>query len=199
MSPARRAGWISSLLLVTSLSAAACDGDGAGPGGGGGAGGGGGGGSGAEDPFAAPLGCASGEQWNPSGQAGVDMNPGKACLACHAQEGKGPMLHVAGTVYPLGHETDLCHGIDGTSPEFSDVKVEITDANGQVHTLKIYPTGNFGREQAGFAYPYTARVVSSKGERVMNGPQEIGDCNLCHTAAGGGNGSDAPGRIVMPL
>lgn len=151
------------------------------------------------DPFAAPLGCQSGKEWNPESEEGVNMNPGMACISCHKQEKEGPMLHVAGTVYPLGHETDKCFGIDGTSPDFSDVKVEIKDANGQVYTLKIYPTGNFGMEKAGFAYPYTAKVVSSKGERVMNEAQEIGDCNLCHTAAGGGNGSKAPGRIVMPL
>ena len=126
------------------------------------------------------------------------MNPGMACIACHKKEGEGPLFRVAGTVYASGHETDRCYGINGTT-DYSDVKVEITDANGVVSTLSVGTTGNFSLSKAGFAYPYKARVVSSKGERVMNAEQTDGDCNGCHTQDAGGNGSMAPGRIVVPL
>lgn len=155
------------------------------------------------DPFAAPPGCQSGKQWNPEGKEGSLMNPGMACISCHqkeaAEEPEVPIFAVAGTVYPLGHETDYCYGVDGTSPDFAGVKVVVTDANGQAYTLDVGATGNFSLSKLGFAYPYTAKVVSPAGERVMNEAQQSGDCNLCHTATGGGNGSMAPGRIVVPL
>ncbi len=150
-----------------------------------------------DDPFANPVGCLSGQTWN-SNQEGSRMNPGMACIACHKKEGEGPLFRVAGTVYASGHETDRCYGINGTT-DYSDVKVEITDANGVVSTLSVGTTGNFSLSKAGFAYPYKARVVSSKGERVMNAEQTDGDCNGCHTQDAGGNGSMAPGRIVVPL
>ena len=152
-----------------------------------------------EDPFANPVGCESGQTWNPQVEEGSQMNPGKACIQCHKAEGEGPIFKVAGTVYPSGHETDYCYGINGTSPDFTDVRVEITDANGVVSSLKVGTTGNFSLSKAGFAYPYKAKVTSAKGERVMNGEQMDGDCNKCHTQDAGGNGSTAPGRIVVPL
>ena len=151
-----------------------------------------------EDPFANPVGCLSGKNWNPNGPEGNTMNPGKACIACHKAEGEGPIFRVAGTVYASGHETDYCYGINGAT-DFSDVRVEITDANGVVSSLKVGSTGNFSLSKAGFAYPYKAKVTSSKGERVMNAEQTSGDCNTCHTQDAGGAGSMAPGRIVVPL
>jgi hypothetical protein len=153
-----------------------------------------------QDPFAGPLSCTSGKTWNPGWDEGVQMNPGKACNSCHRKSGEGeaPIYAIAGTVYPTGHEPDYCYGVDGASQGFQDVLVQITDANGAVYSLRPGKTGNFWLRQAGFAAPYTAKVVSSAGERSMNSAQTIGDCNLCHTASGGGNGSAAPGRIVVP-
>ena len=129
------------------------------------------------------------------------MNPGKACIACHKASGEpdAPKFNVAGTVYPSGHETDYCYGIDGKSADYSDVIVEITDANNVVHELHPGTTGNFSLISAAFATPYKAKVKSAKGERVMGEAQTDGDCNGCHTVNGGGNGSKAPGRIVVPL
>lgn len=150
------------------------------------------------DPFSNPAGCETGKTWT-SNQEGPQMNPGMACISCHKAEGEGPLFRVAGTVYGSGHETDKCYGVNGNSPDFADVVIEITDANNVVSTLKPGATGNFSLEKSGFAYPYKARVVSSKGERVMNEAQNDGDCNGCHTEAGGGKGSLAPGRIVIPL
>lgn len=152
-----------------------------------------------EDPFANPQGCVTGKTWNPQGEEGKTMNPGKACNSCHKSEGEGPIFKVAGTVYASGHETDYCYGIDGTSPDYSDVRVEVTDANGIVSSISVGSTGNFSLQKTGFAYPYTAKVVSSKGERAMNAAQTEGDCNTCHTVDAGGAGSMAPGRIVIPL
>ncbi len=151
------------------------------------------------DPFANPAGCLTGKKWNPNSPEGSQMNPGLACIQCHKSEGEGPIFKVAGTVYASGHEDNYCYGVSVTSPDYADVVVEITDNNGVVYNLKPGTTGNFSLSKAGFAYPYKARVVSGKGERLMNAEQTDGDCNGCHNAAGGGNGSTAPGRIVIPL
>ncbi|MEZ4312381.1 MAG: hypothetical protein R3F14_30495 [Polyangiaceae bacterium] len=155
------------------------------------------------DPFAAPIGCESGATWDPQSEEGPLMNPGEACITCHKNETNSfempPIFLVAGTVYPSGHESELCYGIDGTSPDFADVVVQVTDANGAQLNLKPNKTGNFYLEEAeSFVLPYTAKVVSSKGERAMTASQTDGDCNACHTVEGGGNGSMAPGRIVIP-
>lgn len=171
------------------------------PSGGCGDGGGGGGGT-APDPFAEPSACVSGETWT-SDEEGDEMNPGEACLSCH-REDDGPDLILGGTVYPNGHAPDDCYGIDGRSGPYADVQVWITDARGTTHRLDVGRTGNFLLEEAdGFAMPYTAKVVDLSvdppAERAMGEAQEHGDCNLCHTEDGGGDGSDAPGRILIPL
>ncbi|MBK8251199.1 MAG: hypothetical protein IPK82_00835 [Polyangiaceae bacterium] len=154
------------------------------------------------DPFGVPVGCESGKEWNPQAEEGPPMNPGEACINCHktSNEADAPIFLVAGTVYPWGHESKYCYGIDGTDPNFADVHVEVTDANGVVFNLSVGQTGNFYLEEAeSFVTPYTAKVVSSKGERAMTASQTDGDCNGCHTQDGGGNGSMAPGRIVIPF
>lgn len=46
------------------------------------------------------------------------------------------------------------------------------------------------------AKPYTAKVVSDVGERLMVTPHQDGDCNKCHTADGA---EGAPGRVVVPF
>lgn len=130
-----------------------------------------------------------------------DMYPGRACNACHAKGEEGEVIKqfaAAGTVYPTGHEPDNCLGIDGVA--LSDVVVEVTGADGAVYTAHPRKSGNFVIEGVTIALPYTAKIVSSKGERVMSEPQTDGDCNLCHTDAGTSSmGSGvAPGRMVVP-
>lgn len=154
------------------------------------------------DPaFAGPSTCTSGKFWGANNYGGDEaMQPGKACNACHASPPPGegeplPIFTAAGTVYPTGHEPDLCYGIDGKVA--SDVVVHIVGADGVDHLRHVGPTGNFYYKGA-LKLPYTARVVSSNGVRVMSQPQMDGDCNLCHTDAAGGDGSTAPGRIVVP-
>lgn len=163
------------------------------------------------DPLNADPICTSGSFWpkdppneKPSGDPA--MYPGQACISCHAQwDPAEPELafYFAGTVYPTGHEPDACAGVNGVS--LADVSVVIEDAVGAVYTLKPNASGNFylGPAELGAqplpTFPYTAKVVSSLGERVMNGEQTDGDCNGCHTQDGGGNGSMAPGRITLPF
>lgn len=165
------------------------------------------GGASADDPFAQPSTCVSGQTWW-GDEEGDDMNPGQACNTCHrkeAAEGEddAPILVVGGTVYPNGHAPDDCFGIDGYADPYAQIEVWITDAAGTTHRLGVGRTGNFLLEEAeGFVLPYTARVVDlavdPPAERVMVEAQSDGDCNLCHTEDGSGDGSDAPGRIMIP-
>jgi hypothetical protein len=120
------------------------------------------------------------------------MRPGEACIACHTSEGEGPRYAIAGTLFPTGHEPDDCNGLPG---EPGGLKVIITDANGQEHELTPNSVGNFFLG-GNLATPYTAKVVSDAGERLMLTPQQDGDCNKCHTADGI---SGAPGRVVVPF
>ncbi|RMG93426.1 MAG: hypothetical protein D6705_18730 [Deltaproteobacteria bacterium] len=124
------------------------------------------------------------------------------CIHCHTKpsdfggfEG-GPSFVVAGTVYPTGHEPDLCNGVDGG---VDHVAVVLTDANGVEFSIPVNGVGNFFATYAdlpsGFTDPIHAKVVSDKGERVMVAALTSGDCNSCHTQDGA-NG--APGRIVAP-
>ncbi len=115
------------------------------------------------------------------------MYPGEACLDCHRREREGPNFAAAGTVYPRIHDDHGCVGESG-------ITVEITDANGQVHTARTNSTGNFEFRRS-FALPYTARVYSSAGESVMIAAQTDGDCNSCHTMEGL---EGAPGRMFIP-
>lgn len=158
-----------------------------------------------EDPFAQPSACESGRFWT-SDEEGDDMNPGQACNKCHAEERNegeedAPLLVIGGTVYPNGHSPDDCYGIDGSADPFRGVQVVVTDATGRAYTLDVRRTGNFVLDEAEeFVFPYTAKVVDTQtgAERVMVDEPTHGDCNLCHTEAGSGDGSDAPGRILVP-
>lgn len=143
-----------------------------------------------EDPLGAAATCSSEMYW----QRGENdrMRPGEACIACHTAEGEGPRYAIAGTLFPTGHEPNDCNGISGTA---SGAKVVITDANGQDHELTPNSVGNFFLN-GNLAKPYTAKVVSDAGERLMVTPQQDGDCNKCHTAEGA---SGAPGRVVVPF
>jgi hypothetical protein len=160
----------------------ACGGSSGGDGGAAGGGGGGGGGG----PYGTPPVCTSGTTWSHGGGGSSSMNPGEACISCHASSGEAPMFGVAGTVYPTAHEPDLCYGESGIS-------VVVTDANGNVVTMTTNGSGNFSH--GSIATPYTAKVVANGKERAMASPQTSGDCNSCHTE-NGANG--APGRIIAP-
>src|SRR5262249_40921345 len=65
--------------------------------------------AGPPDPLGASPACTSGSTWTRGTQGSSDMEPGRACITCHRQEG-GPSFNVGGTVYPTGHETDDCKG-----------------------------------------------------------------------------------------
>jgi mono/diheme cytochrome c family protein len=144
------------------------------------------------NPFDAPAVCSSGRTWN-SGEDGEDlMHPGRACISCHIQNGEGeaPIFAIAGTVYPTPHEPDEC-----LSTSVGGAVVEIHDADGHAVNLSVNANGNFTYTQAGFAYPYTAKVLYQGRERAMGAVQTSGDCNGCHTQQGS---QSAPGRILLP-
>jgi len=136
----------------------------------------------------API-CTSGTTWTGGNHESPLMNPGAACIQCHAAD-EGPAFSIAGTLYPTVHEPDLCNGASGAS----GAQVVITGADGQTLTLAPNEAGNFYAETA-VALPYAARVVTAAGERAMSERQTSGDCNTCHTQNGA---SGAPGRIMLP-
>jgi len=140
------------------------------------------------DPLNTPAQCSSNQKTSycsNEGCAGLQMNPGIPCGNCHGS-------WVAGTVYPTGHEPDLCLG------KLSDsITVQVTDANGKVATTTADPsTGNFRISSRSLTAPFKAQVSSSKGTRKMNQTAPNGNCNSCHTQ-NGLNG--APGRITVPF
>jgi hypothetical protein len=127
----------------------------------------------------APAQCTSGRRWT-SGN-GPTMSPGDICQGCHG-------FTIAGTVYPTVHETGLCYGINGGA------EVVITPVCGTPITLEVNSAGNFYYTGT-VRLPFTAKVVVNGKERVMVGPQTLGDCNACHTQNGL---QGAPGRIIVP-
>jgi hypothetical protein len=149
------------------------------------------------DPFADVAQCSSGRMFVDEGFE--LMRPGGACRSCHASgsgDFAGPLFTFSGTIYPTAHEPNECFGTDGTTV---DVRVEMSDANGQSLSLPVNLAGNFfvfpDEVPAGFDPPWTAKIVANGIERVMLTPVVDGDCNLCHTQAGTQN---APGRLVAP-
>jgi hypothetical protein len=141
------------------------------------------------DPLAAAATCTSGMTWTQGDHGSAAMNPGRACITCHARM-NGPDLTIAGTLYPTGHEPDLCYGADGAD----GARIVITGADGQTITLTPVPSGNF-HLRTRVATPFTAKVMYMGRERAMTATQTSGDCNSCHTQSGA-NG--APGRITLP-
>lgn len=129
--------------------------------------------------------CASGRQWAGGNAGSPLMNPGQACIACHAAERKAPTFAAAGTVYATLTQANNCAGTaDG-------MKIELTGSDGKLTTLTPNAAGNFYLQGA-LATPYRAKLISAGGERVMAAAQTSGDCNGCHTVAGL---EGAPGRI----
>src|SRR6476661_7108614 len=55
------------------------------------------------NPFAVPPTCTSGHTWG-GGEESGSMDPGVACIQCHARSREAPRFAIAGTVYPTGHE-----------------------------------------------------------------------------------------------
>jgi hypothetical protein len=150
------------------------------------------------DPtFTGPSVCASGQSYQPSptGDVNANMDPGQACIQCHAKnQPDAPLFTVAGTVFPTGHVPDNCLPTSAQSADLTQAQVVITDKNNQTLTLSVNSNGNFYSLQT-VAFPFTAKVVYQGRTRAMATPQSTGDCNTCHTNAGSNN---APGRIALP-
>jgi hypothetical protein len=132
--------------------------------------------------------CASGTKWSGGDHGSELMHPGRDCIACHEQEGRGPRFTLAGTVHAQQHEADDCFGVSG-------VTVQVTDANQKVVlTLTTNEAGNFFTEAA-VAKPYKIQVLGSGKSNAMAAAQTSGECASCHTQEGA-NG--APGRVQAP-
>jgi len=142
----------------------------------------------APDPFAVAATCTSGTMFK--GGESAAMDPGMACVSCHAKSGEAPKFTIAGTVYPTGHEPDLCNGTNGST----GAQIVITGADGKSITLTPNNAGNFSSNGA-VTKPYQAKVTYMGRERLMIAAQTSGDCNSCHTQTGA---NMAPGRIVTP-
>jgi cytochrome c553 len=160
--------------------------------------GGSGGGVVGNDPLNAAPQCSSGRIFSSGGgedgegQTGPGMDPGQACIGCHAHN-EGPRFSLAGTVYPTGHEPNNCIA---TEPASLGAIVIVTGANGQQITVPVSGSGNFSYGGS-IALPYRAKVVDGQGhERAMAAAQTSGDCNACHTPSGA---NSAPGRVTMPM
>jgi hypothetical protein len=141
------------------------------------------------DPLDAPPTCTSGAYWTKGTRPSPDMEPGRACIACH-QINNGPLFTVAGTVYPTGHEPDDCYGTAAAG-----ATVTVRDATGKEYSFVANsPAGNFFGSPP-IVFPITARVTVNGLTRLMVGGAPSGDCNSCHTQAGQ---SAAPGRVTLP-
>ena len=144
------------------------------------------------DPFSVPPVCTSQSSWTGGDRGSASMNPGVACIGCHATTGgEAPTFTIAGTLFPTAHEPNLCNGVNGGA---TGAQVVIVGSNGQTTTLTPNAAGNFSYAGA-IALPFQAKVVYMGRERVMTAQQTVGDCNSCHTQSGA-NG--APGRIILP-
>lgn len=141
------------------------------------------------DPLLVPATCTSKTNWTSGNRGSGSMNPGMACINCHAR-GEGPRFSIAGTVYPTAHEPDRCNGANGNT----GARVVITGADGKAITLTPNAAGNFS-SNATVAKPYRAKVTYMGRERLMIAAQTSGDCNSCHTQMGA---TMAPGRLLLP-
>jgi len=150
-----------------------------------------------EDPFSVGERCTSGVTWTPGSSASRGMNPGEACVVCHAEDPNGiaPLLLFAGTVYETAHEPDDCGG--GPLHEEEKAWIEVTDKKGLILNAPVIENGNFYffAATAKIELPYTVRVIKNGYPRPMIGAATSGDCNGCHTQAGT---EGAPGRVVLP-
>lgn len=155
-------------------------------------------GGGPVDPFSLPPTCSSGKTWTSGNKGSKNMNPGQACLTCHAKDFEAPDFAIAGTVYATGHEPNNCNGQASTSSEVEGAVVVVTDATGKEFAMKVETSsGNFFSKVpvAAVKFPIGARVEYAGKVRAMKGAVPTGDCNSCHTQDGS---QGAPGRVVLP-
>lgn len=152
------------------------------------------------DPvFGAPPQCSSNRTWTGGNSGSSQMRPGEACIACHRLNVDAPTFAIAGTVYPTGHEPDLC---DGTAA--AGATVTVTDKNKVSHSTTVNSAGNFYIDAGAFsgwpAFPITATVTFNGKTRSMGTAVPSGDCNACHTQDGTSVGGIAapPGRVALP-
>jgi len=142
------------------------------------------------DPLNAMPTCTSMTTWKNGNKGSSSMNPGMACITCHKSGGEGPSFSIAGTVFPTGHEPNLCNSSIGTA----GARIVIIGADGKMTTLTPNAAGNFSSNTA-IKTPYQAKVTYQGRERLMQTAQSSGDCNSCHTQSGS---MMAPGRITAP-
>jgi len=109
-------------------------------------------------------------------------NPaGRACLNCHGDSGGAPTFAAAGTVY------------EGTKPAVG-AEVRAIDAEGTAYSAYTDADGNFffrATATALLELPAMVGARSAKGTRLMSTAAPKGNCNECHSTAGGA------GRIVV--
>jgi mono/diheme cytochrome c family protein len=138
------------------------------------------------------LTCTSNQHWTLGNEESPDMNPGQACISCHASgiEEEGPLFAFGGTVFPGLHDEDDCYG---STP--AGTTVVVTDAVGRVFQVPVRPRGNFYQEATTISFPIRAEVRRGDQVLAMKDPVGTGDCNTCHSAEGA---EGAPGRILGP-
>ena len=121
------------------------------------------------------------------------MRPGRACITCHASQEEAPRFTIAGTLYPTGHEPNLCNGVNGTT----GARVVIVDAANRTVTLTPNAAGNF-MYTGSITTPYHAKVTYQGRERIMpvaqsSEPDAIRTTQRSHSAS-------TPSRdIVTPV
>jgi len=152
------------------------------------------------DPvFGAPPQCSSNRSWTGGNSGSAQMRPGEACIGCHKLNTDAPSFAIAGTVYPTGHEPNLC---DGTAA--AGATVTVTDKNKVSHTATVNSAGNFSINAGAFSgwpvFPITATVSFNGKTRSMGTAVPSGDCNSCHSPDGTAVGGIAapPGRVALP-
>jgi hypothetical protein len=154
------------------------------------------------DPFAVAPKCTSGVTWTRGDNGSASMQPGEACVACHAK-GEGPRLAFGGTLYPSAHEPSQCYGVDGVRTA-QGATVVVIDSAGTSVTAQVNAAGNFYvSARTALVPPLRAKVVFMGRERIMIGAVPNGDCNTCHTQQGTTTlktmgALPAPGRIILP-
>jgi len=150
-------------------------------------------------PFDVEPMCSSGRFWGEGDDGDPRMHPGRDCITCHDRERPDeddiPDLLIGGTVYPTGHEPNDCYGDSSADLQ---VVVRSLMSDDEI-TLQPNATGNFllrrGDAPAGFAAPFSVKLVQGDLERIMPIEAPHGSCNRCHTQDGTMN---APGRVVSP-
>jgi hypothetical protein len=138
-------------------------------------------------PSDAGSACSSGRSWTGGTRGSALMNPGSACVACHASSGRP--LSFGGSLYASAHEPDDCEGALGNG-----VSVLIKGADGRKLTLTPNAVGNFF-SQITLSAPYTVEIHYQGRVRSKLQPQSDGDCNACHSEHGAGG---AAGRLMLP-